>query len=111
MKIEKTSENYILFTSEEHSFLEFFDIFKEKHKNFAKNNIITKISDDFNVVEQDFFVLLEYAKQHQQDNTSFIVVFGAFDADKFPEYFNLVPTIQEAEDVLEMENIQRMLLG
>lgn len=111
MKIEKTSENYILFTSEEHSFLEFFDIFEEKHKKFTKNNVIIKISDDFSVVEQDFFVLLGCAKQHQKNNTTFIVVFGGFDADKFPEYFNLVPTLQEAEDVLEMENIQRMLLG
>jgi hypothetical protein len=29
--------------------------------------------------------------------------------DDFPETFNIVPTLVEAEDVIEMENIQRDL--
>ena len=31
------------------------------------------------------------------------------DADDFPETFNIVPTLQEAKDVLEMEEIEREL--
>ena len=29
--------------------------------------------------------------------------------DDFPDNFNIVPTLQEAEDVIEMENIERDL--
>ena len=31
------------------------------------------------------------------------------DIDDFPDYFNIVPTLQEAEDVIEMEAIEREL--
>jgi hypothetical protein len=30
-------------------------------------------------------------------------------ADDFPENFNIVPTLIEAEDILEMENMEREL--
>ena len=52
---------------------------------------------------------MKYAEQHQQNGTSFAIVNNNIDVDKFPEWFNIVPTLVEAEDVLEMEAIQRDL--
>ena len=40
---------------------------------------------------------------------SFVVVGSGFNIDIFPEKLNVVPTIKEAEDVIEMEEIQRDL--
>jgi hypothetical protein len=40
---------------------------------------------------------------------SFVMVKPNIDIDDFPETLNIVPTLQEAEDVLEMEAIERDL--
>ncbi|MBS9774062.1 MAG: hypothetical protein KGV59_02740 [Tenacibaculum sp.] len=108
MNIEKKN-NYTLITTNNNSFDDFLSSFKEKHTEIENKNIIIQISDKLNVIGKDIFVLLEHAKVHQQNGTTFVVVLKNVDVDEFPETFNIVPTLQEAEDVLEMEEIQRDL--
>jgi len=38
-----------------------------------------------------------------------VLVNSGTDVNSFPENFNIVPTLQEAEDILEMEAIEREL--
>ena len=40
---------------------------------------------------------------------SFVVICNGIDIDDVPDEINVVPTLQEAEDVLEMEAIERDL--
>ena len=40
---------------------------------------------------------------------SFVVIKSGINIDDFPESVNIVPTLQEAEDILEMEAIERDL--
>jgi hypothetical protein len=40
---------------------------------------------------------------------SFVIVVNGIDADKVPDEIVTVPTISEAEDIIEMENIERDL--
>ncbi|MFY7672249.1 hypothetical protein ACOSP6_14285 [Tenacibaculum sp. MEBiC06402] len=108
MKIEH-KEDYILISSEETYFSEFYDLFSNKHKEFAKNNVIINISSNLIANEQEISLFLKCADIHQESGTTFVVVYQNVDVDNFPETFNIVPTLQEAEDVLEMENIQRDL--
>ncbi|AUC15321.1 hypothetical protein BTO06_09280 [Tenacibaculum sp. SZ-18] len=108
MKIEH-KEGYVLISSEEFSFSEFFTFFSNQHKDLTKNNVIINISSNLVANEEEISLFLEYADIHRKNGTSFIVVYQNVDMDKFPEIFNIVPTLQEAEDVLEMENIQRDL--
>ncbi|CAA0183250.1 conserved hypothetical protein [Tenacibaculum maritimum] len=108
MKIEQ-KDNYILISPEENSFDVFFNLFKENHLRLKKDHLIIKLSDNFMIIKEDIFVFLKYAEQHQKNGTSFVVICSDVDADDFPETFNIVPTLVEAEDVLEMENIQRDL--
>ncbi|MDY0779748.1 hypothetical protein [Tenacibaculum sp. IB213877] len=108
MKIEN-KPNYLYISSNEPTFLEFVENFKEKYTDFSKKHLIVSISENLNLKDQDIFVFLDYSEQHQQNGMTFVLVCSSVDVDKFPETFNIVPTIQEAEDVLEMENIQRDL--
>lgn len=107
MKIEERND-YILITQEE-SFEVFFQIFEKEHPKLEQNHLILEISDNLNIVEKDILLLLRYAELHEKNGTTFVVVFNSVDVDAFPETFNIVPTLREAEDVLEMENIQRDL--
>lgn len=108
MKIEQ-KKGYKLIVTDDVSFENFFSSFQEKYETLTKNHIIIKISDKISIENKDIFVLLSYADSHKENNMTFVIVCKRLDVDKFPETFNIVPTIQEAEDVLEMENIQRDL--
>lgn len=107
MKIEQ-KDGYKLIINDE-PFEEFISVFKEKHITLIKNHLIIKISNRLSVNSKDIFILLQYAEEHQKNGTTFVIVCGDIDIDNFPDFFNIVPTLQEAEDVLEMENIQRDL--
>ena len=108
MLIEK-KENYTLITSDENSLKEFQNAFFDKINNFETVHLILQISDDIISTTKDFLLFLNIAEQKQQNNTSFVIINSNVKADDFPEYLNIVPTLQEAEDILEMENIEREL--
>ncbi len=108
MEIEEKKE-YILFNSGEKNFKDFYAFFTIEHKNYTKNNIIINISSNFNLDSSDISLFLYYTDLHQKSGTTFVVIYPNIDVDDLPESFNIVPTLVEAEDVLEMENIQRDL--
>lgn len=108
MRIDK-KETYTLISSKSSSFANFLLNFEKEHPKLEKEHLIIQFSEELNIVDKDIFVFLAYAELHQQNGTTFVVIFKNVDLDMFPETFNIVPTLQEAEDVLEMENIQRDL--
>ena len=59
--------------------------------------------------DEDFFVFLKYADLHSESGTTFVLINKSLNIEKFPESFNIAPTLIEAEDILEMENIERDL--
>ncbi len=107
MKIEK-KENYTLITSDE-------DFFENFHTNFKNNlqlenkNIIIQLSEKLNITEKNILLFLTIAKAHKKNGTSFAIVYTDVIIDNFPEDFNIAPTLKEAEDILEMEAIERDL--
>lgn len=108
MNIEQ-KENYILISQKEVNFDDFLSFFKEKHQNLTENNIFVQLFESINITEEKILLFLDYAEMHEQNGTSFVVICSSVNVDKFPETFNVVPTLVEAEDVLEMEEIERDL--
>jgi hypothetical protein len=108
MQLEK-KENYTLISSDENSFKEFYTSFLEVEKEFKSEHIIIKISGTINRTNKDLLLFLNISTQKKKNGTSFVIVNLDVDADNFPETFNIVPTLQEAEDIIEMEAIEREL--
>ncbi|MDO6813464.1 hypothetical protein [Tenacibaculum soleae] len=108
MKIEEKS-NYVLISSEANNFSDFFLNFEKEHVNYNKKHLVVKISENFNYSKQNILLFLDYAHEHQKNGTSFVIVLKDVNIDDFPENLNIVPTLVEAQDVIEMENIQRDL--
>lgn len=108
MEINKTN-TYTLVTSSDSSFHNFLKCFNSNYNSFDNQNIIVNILSIFNVSEKDILLLLPNAKEQQEKGFSFVVIANNIDIDNLPDEFNVVPTLQEAEDVIEMENIQRDL--
>jgi len=108
MKIEK-KETYTLISSDESSLKVFQNLLFEKINDFEKAHLILQISDEVQMSNKEFSLFLKVAKQKQQNKTSFVIINSYIQSDDFPEYLNVVPTLQEAEDILEMETIEREL--
>jgi hypothetical protein len=105
----KEATNYTLITSDENSLKEFQKSVFEKINTFETAHLILRISEDINIENKEFLLFLSVAEQKQENSTSFVIVNATINADDYPENLNIVPTLQEAEDILEMETIERAL--
>jgi len=108
MQIEKKS-NYRLLTSNTNSFIDFYNKFVSIEEETKKENIIIKISETINTTKEDLSLFLSVAKSKKENGTSFVIISRSVNVDDFPDTFNIVPTIEEAEDIIEMEAIEREL--
>ena len=97
--------HYTLVKFQESSFNEFEKRFTE----INSNHIIVTLSEDLNMSKKNISFFLETAKIQKINNKSFVVVKSGIDIDEIPELLNITPTLGEAEDILEMEAIERDL--
>lgn len=105
----KKKKKYTLISSDENSFSDFYTLFLAHKNDFDKEHLVLLISDDLKVSNEDFLRFLDISEEKKENGTSFVIVNSNINIDDFPENFNIVPTLQEAEDVLEMEAIEREL--
>lgn len=105
----KRKDTYTLLKFTESSFDDFFQEYEKEHLNFVKNNLVIDFSSLKNINKKNISLFLSYAEIHNNNGTSFVLVCNDIEIEEFPENFNIVPTLIEAEDVIEMEEIQRDL--
>ena len=86
-----------------------FDEFEKRFTEINSNHIIVTISEDLNMSKKNISFFLETAKIQKINNKSFIVVKNGINIDEIQELLNITPTLGEAEDILEMEAIERDL--
>ena len=108
MQIDK-NDKFTLISIDENSFSEFYNSFLIEEKNHQKENIIIQVSNNINISSKEFLLFLDISEQKKENGTSFVVISSEVNIDDFPENFNIVPTLQEAEDVIDMENMEREL--
>tara|TARA_B110000091_G_scaffold125451_1_gene134837 strand:- start:1725 stop:2057 length:333 start_codon:yes stop_codon:yes gene_type:complete len=108
MKIENKG-SYTLFITDENIIKEALNNFFSNVEKHSTENIIFDISNNLNIKPEDFLLFLNIASAKKENGTSFVIIVRSLNIDALPEEINVVPTLQEAEDILEMENIEREL--
>jgi hypothetical protein len=108
MLIEK-KENCTFINTDENLFSEFYNSFLKKEQGFEKENLVLQISADISTTKEDFLLFLSIAQQKRENGTSFVLVCNTINIDDYPENFNIVPTLLEARDIIEMEAMEREL--
>ncbi|KOY50770.1 hypothetical protein [Polaribacter dokdonensis] len=108
MKIDQNSKYTLLYADEENIKV-FLEKLNNELDNLEKENIIVTFSDNFKRKKEDFLLFLDIAAHKKELGTSFVLVYKDIDADDYPEDFNIVPTLTEAEDILDMEAMEREL--
>ncbi|MET2984209.1 ribonuclease Z [Aureibaculum conchae] len=108
MSIEKT-DLATVFRNEKLSFDDFFSDFSKKYINFKNENIILDFSMTKGVDIENILLFLPIVEQHRNNGMSFVIILNEIEADNFPDEIIAVPTLVEARDIVEMENIERDL--
>lgn len=78
----------------------------DKYKNY---HIIVNLSSLDKISLEDIIEFLRLSNNHRGDKKSFVIVTDKADLDQMPDEIAVVPTIQEAYDIVEMEDIERDL--
>lgn len=87
--------------------------FREKitseYHNFKKHNIVLDVTHDTNVSLDDVLLFLPLSDKHRKAKKSFVIVVNDFDFNDVPDELIVVPTVLEATDIIEMDEIERDL--
>lgn len=80
-----------------------------QYKTFEKHNIIIDISLHKDLTISDIKLFMPLSKQHKKSKKSFIIATSDFDYNAVPAKLTVVPSLLEAHDIIEMEEIERDL--
>lgn len=109
MIFSKTGNTTII-TQERATIIELVNKIEEKHNDFSNDNIIVNLFSVKEMLPNAINDFLSISKKHKVDsNKSFVIVSSKVNIDEVPEELSLVPTLQEAHDLIEMEEIERDL--
>ncbi|MGB1529223.1 MAG: ribonuclease Z [Flavobacteriaceae bacterium] len=88
----------------------FRDEIKRNYKSFSSLNIVVDLSLIKPVLSKHIKDFVELAGHHKNlSNKSFVIVTGPISLKRLPEGLNVVPTLHEALDTVEIEEIERDL--
>lgn len=107
----KTTEkdNYILLENDNESITEFSSHITKHHKDYKDNNLVIDLLKYEDPDPEIVLAFLEISNLHRGSNKSFVIVNKAVSIDKIPDELIVVPTIREAEDMIQMDEIERDL--
>lgn len=82
---------------------------KEGYKEIKDKNVVIDILNYGKVGLPELLAFLPISNQHRANKHSFVLVSETLMIDDVPEELVVVPTLKEAEDVIQMEEIERDL--
>ncbi|MCF6296262.1 MAG: ribonuclease Z [Flavobacteriaceae bacterium] len=101
--------NISIITQERASITELAKKLQVLYNRFKNDNIIVNLTSLRPLVFQDVIEFLQISNQHRNAKHSFVIVTNKVNVDDMPDELVVVPTLQEAYDVIEMEEIERDL--
>ncbi len=87
----------------------FLKDFNKNLSNFKNDNIILDFSNGNNIELKEILLFSQLSAVHKNNDNSFVLVYNGINIDKIPLELVTVPTLKEAEDIIELENIERDL--
>lgn len=101
--------NISLITQERGGLKEFAKQFLEKYPAIKQDHLIISLTTLTKFSVNDILEFLEISNLHRGEEKSFVLVTDKVDFDAIPDEMVVVPSIQEAYDIIEMEDIERDL--
>lgn len=108
MKVEQKGHTTII-KDTQGSFLTFIEKISEQFNTFKDQNLILDVSKDENLSIRDLKNAKDLNKKHKKEKKTMVFVAENIDFNEIPDYLLVVPSILEAQDIIEMEEIERDL--
>jgi len=108
MKVDQKGHTVII-KDTQGDFTSFLMKLTHQYKTFEKNNITVDLLMHKDLTVEDIVLFLPLSKQHKKAKKSFVVVVSDIDFNAIPEKLTVVPSLLEAHDIIEMEEIERDL--
>ena len=101
--------NTSIITQEKVSVIELVKKLQALYPKFKNNNIIVALTSLDALTQSEIVEFLELSNNHKAAKHSFVIVSDKINLDVVPDALVVVPTIQEAHDIVEMEDMERDL--
>lgn len=101
--------NITLITQEKSTIIELVKKLQATYPKFENDNVIINLSVLRKISLQDIIEFLEISNRHRRAKHSFVIVTDQANLDEMPDEIMVVPTLKEAYDVIEMEEMERDL--
>lgn len=98
-----------IITQEKTTIVEFVKRLQDKYESLKNDNIIINLFTLKEISVADINEFLLISNQHKVAGHSFVIVTDKIPYDKISSEIIIVPTLQEAYDLVEMEEIERDL--
>lgn len=102
-------ENITIITQEKCTIIELVKKLQATYPKFKNDNVIINLSVLNKVTLQNIIEFLEISNSHRHAKHSFVIVTDKANFDEMPDEIVVVPTIKEAYDIIEMEEMERDL--
>lgn len=101
--------NISIITQEKVTIIELVKKLEALYPKFEKHNIIIKLTALEGIKTEYITEFLRLSNKHHKAKNSFVIVANNINIDDVPEEMTIVPTVQEAYDIIEMEDMERDL--
>ncbi|MEQ3661976.1 MAG: ribonuclease Z [Flavobacterium sp.] len=108
MKVEQRGHTTIIKETKGdiHTFIENIS---NQYTSYSNQNLILDITHDNSINENDLNSFKELSKKHIKAKKSFVIVADNIDFNNIPNSITVVPSVLEAQDIIEMDEIERDL--
>ena len=101
--------NITIITQEKASVTELVKKLDVVYNRYKNDNIIVSVTSLQSITLQDVIEFLQISNTHRKSKHSFVIVSDKVNLDEMPDEILVVPTLQEAYDIIEMEEMERDL--
>ena len=104
-----TDGNTTIITQEKASTLELVKKLEVLYERFKNDNLIVNLTSLNKIPSGQIVEFLQISNKHRKAKHSFVIVTDKVELDEMPDEIVVVPTLQEAYDIIEMEEMERDL--
>lgn len=102
-------DNYKIIREEEGDITILATKLSQQHVEVENDNVVVDLLNFSPVSTENLLSFLEFSNLHRRNKKSFVIVAKDISIDEIPEELMVVPTLKEAEDVVNMEDLERDL--
>ena len=102
-------DNISILTQERATIPELVEKINQSYNKIKNDNIVVNLATIKKISNDDIIEFLQISNTHRAAKHSFVLVNNSIDIDETPDEIVVVPTLQEAFDIIEMEEMERDL--